>query len=133
VINFDLEDSSHDQLIVIAENIDEYLQQHSVGPEEQQKPNPELEAASPCHVTKGESFTLKLKYIGDVHKLKLAEIKKPDLVFQVANGTGAGEYKFFAMNVGITEVRLLVAHKSSLRVAYQEVEVVVADGGNNEP
>lgn len=127
-----LEDSSDDQHLFIAKKIDEHLEQHRVRPEEQCKSHPELESDSTFYVTKGESFTLKLKGVGNMHELKLAEIEKPDLVFQVANGTEAGEYEFFAMNVGVTKVRMIVAHKSSLRVAHQEVEVVVADGGNNE-
>ena len=66
-----------------------------------------------------------------MHKLKLAEIDNPDLVFQAANGTQAGEYELFTMD-GTMNVQLIVAHETSLAVAYQEAVVVVADGGTPE-
>jgi len=121
-----------DKLIAVAQQIDQHLAQNSVPPEEQLKPHPALQTPSPFNVQKGQSFTLKLKDFGDVHELKPAEIDNPDLIFQAANGTQAGEYEFFAMDAGTTKVKLLVAHQTSLAVAYQEVVVVVADGGTPE-
>jgi hypothetical protein len=119
-----------DKLIAVVRQIDQHLAQHSVPPEQQLKPHPALQTPSPFNAQKGQSFTLKLKDFGNVHELKPAEIDNPDLIFQAATGTQAGEYEFFAMDAGTTKVKLIVAHDASLAVVYREVVVVVAEWWN---
>ncbi|TKA71190.1 hypothetical protein B0A49_08240 [Cryomyces minteri] len=118
----------HETILKIAQRLDQHLAQHSVAAEQQKKPHPELDTANPFKVRRGETFNLKLKNLGDVHKSKRSQIDNPKLIIQLSNGTDEGAYPFIARDVGMTKVKLMVAHKTTLAVGFKEVEVIVVDG-----
>ena len=100
--------------------------QRSVVPESQSKPHAALQTPNPMTVKAGQPFTIKLKDANYLHEIKPAVIDNTDLVIPTANGTDSGEYPFFAIKAGKTKIRLLMAHESSLAVAFQDVDVIVS-------
>ena len=111
----------------IAQIIDKHIVEHAVNPESEMKPHIALQTPNPINVTAGEEFIIKLKEAKNLHWWKRSEIEHWNIVLQVANGSALGEYKFYAAKAGKTKVRLVVAHETSLAVAFQDVDVVVSE------
>lgn len=108
----------------VAQTIDQYLAEHTATPE---KPQVALLTKNPMEVKAGERFTIKLAHHNDLHKVKPAEIEDWRLVLQLANGSAIGEYPFYALKAGKTKIRLVLAHKTSLAVAFQDVNITISD------
>ena len=73
----------------------------------------------------GEKVVLKLDNVKGTHTLKRAEVKDPELLFQVSNGTENGEYNFFARRLGATTIKFTLAHARNLSVDSIDVPITV--------
>ena len=111
----------------VAQTIDEHIAENVVNPQRQMKPQIALQTPNPMNVTAGDAFTIKLKEANNLHSFKPSEIENPKLVYQVTNGSALGQYEFHAAMAGTTTIRLVVAHETSLAVAFQDVDVIVSE------
>lgn len=107
--------------------IDKYLAKYSVSPERQMRPSMRLKTPGSMTVKPGEQFAIEIELDApnDVHEAKPAEIGDRKLVIQIANGSTAGKYEFFAIKAGATGITLVLAHAESLAVACLNVQIKV--------
>jgi len=111
----------------VAQIINKHIAEHAVNPKSEMKPHIALQTLNPINVIVGEEFIIKLKEAKNLHSRKRSEIENPNIVLQVANRSALGEYKFYAAKARETKVRLVVAYKTSLAVAFQDVDIVVSE------
>lgn len=117
--------STANLIVRVAEKIDGHLHKYSVDQEKQSKPYIALSTPNSMEVEVGKPFEIKLAKVKYLHAAKPSEIGDMSLVIQTANGSASGVYKFFAMRAGVTMVRLVLAHESTLAIGFQDVDVTI--------
>ncbi|KIW78893.1 hypothetical protein Z517_08732 [Fonsecaea pedrosoi CBS 271.37] len=112
----------------VARKIDEHLEKYSVSEENQTIPHATLQTARNMLVEVGQTFKVHIMDAGDLHKVKPSLIEHTDLVTQVGSGSASGEYTFFALKYGKTEITLPIAHAKTLAMKLLKLTIDICKG-----